>query len=152
MKKILIVLFIGLVTACTVNNNQVDLTTWDEEDVYNFLEEVQQNVREIPVETNALEQVTEQYELFFKPELSKKIVDSNYIKTDDGWKIPDGDAGYIFFVPSSGTENSEVTIDFTKEYIQIREVYDFGMFKEVEYTIGLIDNKPKIIEWKRVFD
>lgn len=142
----------GLLTACSTNNYQVDLSTWDEDDVYNFLEEVQQNVIEVPVETNSLEQVIEQYELFFTPELSKEIVDSNYIKTDDGWKIPDGDAGYIFFVPSRGTEDSDVTIEITKDYINIREVFEFGMFKEIEYKIGLIDNKPKIMEWKRVFD
>ena len=75
-----------------------------------------------------------------------------YIKTDDGWKIPDGDVGYIFVVPSRGTEDSDVTIEFTKDYINIREVFEFGMFKEIEYKIGLIANKPKIMEWKRVFD
>jgi len=26
------------------------------------------------------------------------------------------------------------------------------MFKEIEFTIRIIDKKPKITEWKRVFD
>lgn len=152
MKKILLVLFVILMTACTGNNNQVDFSTWNEDDVYNFLEEVQLKVRELPVETTSKDQVIQQYELYFAPELSKEIVDSLYIETETGWKIPDGDAGYIFFVPSKGTEESEVTIEFTKEYAKIREVYESGMFKEIEYTIGLLDNKPIITEWKQIFD
>lgn len=152
LKKILLVLFVILITACTGSNNQVDFSTWNEDDVYNFLEEVQLQVRELPVETTSRDEVIQQYELYFTPELSKEIVDSLYIQTENGWKIPDGDAGYIFIVPSKGSEESEITVKFTEEYIKIREVYELGMFKEIEYTIGLIDNKPIITEWKRVFD
>jgi hypothetical protein len=89
---------------------------------------------------------------FFSPELSKEIVDSLYEKIENGWKIPDGDAGYIYFVPSRGSEESEVTIEYNKDYIKIRETYEFGMFKEIEYTIRIFDKNPKITEWKRIFD
>ncbi len=151
MKKILLVLFIGFITACT-NTAQVELTHWDEDEVYHFLHEVQEHVRTLPAETNSRDPIIDQYELFFSPELSKEIVDSLYEKTEDGWKIPDGDAGYIYFVPSRGSEESVVTIEYDKDYIKIRETYEFGMFKEIEYTIRMIDKKPKITEWKRIFD
>src|SRR5690606_16154698 len=129
-----------------------DLSAWQEDDVYSFLEEVEQHIRQLHVETDSIEQVIAQYEIYFASQLSNDIVYSNFIETENGWKIPDGDAGYIFFVPSRGTDSSEVTIDFTNDYIKIQEVYEFGMFKEIEYTIELVDGKPKITEWKRVFD
>jgi len=149
----MIILFVGLLTACTANDiKNEDLSAWQEDDVYSFLEEVEQHIRQLPVETDSIEQVIAQYEIYFASQLSKDIVYSNFIETENGWKIPDGDAGYIFFVPSRGTDSSEVTIDFTNDYIKIQEVYEFGMFKEIEYTIELVDGKPKITEWKRVFD
>jgi hypothetical protein len=65
MKKILLVLFIGFITACTSNTTHVDLTTWGEDEVYNFLNEVQENVRTLPAETNSRDHIIDQYELFF---------------------------------------------------------------------------------------
>lgn len=155
MKKILIILLIGLIglmTACSTNDQQVDLSTWNEEDVYRYLEEVRHHIWDIPVETTSIDSVIEQYEQFFHTELSKTIVESNFIKTENGWYIPDGDAGYIFHVPNRDSEQSVVTIDFSNDEIKVKEVYEFGMFKEIEYTVALINGKPKITEWKRVFD
>ena len=152
MKKILLLLLIGFITACTSNTTQLDLTTWGEEEVYDFLNKVQENIRKLPTETNSINHIIEQYELFFSPELSKKIVDSLYEKTGDVWRVPEGDAGYIFFVLGKGSEDNEVTIEYSKEYIKIKETYESGMFKEIEFTIRIIDKKPKITEWKRVFD
>jgi hypothetical protein len=93
----------------------LDLTTWGEEEVYDFLNKVQENIRKLPTETNSINHIIEQYELFFSPELSKKIVDSLYEKTGDVWRVPEGDAGYIFFVPGKGSEDNEVTIEYCRK-------------------------------------
>lgn len=77
----------GILIGCTKDNDtKIDLTTWDEERVYAFLNEVQQYIREIPLETTSEEQITDKYERYFTPELSVKIFESLYIKNDNSWK------------------------------------------------------------------
>jgi hypothetical protein len=125
----------------------VALTTWDEERVYAFLNEIQQYIREIPLETISKEQIIEKYERYFTLELSEKIFDSLYIKTDNGWKVPDGDGGYIFIIPDGKSQGSKVKLEFNKDFIRIRETYEIGMNSAIEYTIHYID-KPVITEWK----
>lgn len=137
-------------SACTINDkNQDDLATWDEEKVFSYLNEVKQHVSNLPVETNSKEKIIEQYEAYFTPELSKKIVDSLYIqKTDNGWRIPDSDGGYIFIVPNRESENSEVAIEYNNNYIKVKESYDYEtwIYTSIEYTIRYED-RPIITEW-----
>lgn len=142
-----------LLSSCTINvneKNQDDLATWDEEKVFSYLNEVHQHVRKLPVETDSKEKIIEQYEVYFTPELSKKIVDSLYIqKTDSGWKIPDSDGGYIFIVPDRESETSEVTIEFNQDYIRVKETYEYWMYTSIEYVIRNED-KPVITEWNLI--
>lgn len=151
MKKSLFILVISLfllLPACTISDrNQDDLTTWDEEKVFSFLNEVNQYVRALPIETDSKEKIIEQYEVYFSSELSKKIVDSLYIQTtDNGWKIPDSDGGYIFIVPNRKSDNSQVTIEYNYDYIKVKESYEYWMYTSIEYTIRYED-KPVITEW-----
>lgn len=153
MKRILVTLVISLallLSACTINDkNQEDLAAWNEEMVFSYLNEVKQHVRNLPVETDSKEKIIEQYEIYFSPELSKKIVDSLYIQnTDNGWRIPDSDGGYIFIVPDRESENSEVNIEYNHDYIKVKESYDSEtwMYTSIEYTIRYED-RPIITEW-----
>lgn len=142
-----------LLSSCAINDNnknQDNLATWNEEKVFSFLNEVNQYVRALPVETDSKEKIIEQYEVYFTPELSKKIVDSLYIqKTDSGWKIPDSDGGYIFIVPDRESENSEVTIEYNQDYIRVKETYENGMYTSIEYVISKED-KLVITEWNLI--
>lgn len=139
-----------LLSSCAINDNnknQDNLATWNEETVFSFLNEVNQYVRGLPVETDSKEKIIEQYEVYFTPELSKKIVDSLYIqKTDSGWKIPDSDGGYIFIVPDHESENSKVTIEYNNDFIKVKETYEYWMYTSIEYTIRYED-RPIITEW-----
>lgn len=128
--------------------NHQDFTEWNEDMVYEFLYEVEKHVRNIPIETSSKEQVIEQYAQYFTLELSEDIFDSLYIENDNGWKVPDGDAGYIFFVPTGEYEGSKVLIEINQSYIKIRETYEneTNMYPAVEYVIRYPDN-PKITEW-----
>jgi hypothetical protein len=128
----------------TAIKEDVDLTTWDDAKVYTFLNEVHEYVRGIPLETTSKEQIIEKYEKYFTHELSGKIFDSLYVKTDQGWKVPDGDGGYFFTVPD---DKNEVKLEFNKDYIIIRETYEIGMFSAIEYTIRHL-GKPVITDWK----
>ncbi|MHA6483601.1 hypothetical protein ACX1C1_17070 [Paenibacillus sp. strain BS8-2] len=149
MKKMLIVLCMLVLAACSSGNRQDDFTAWDEEDVYHFLEEVQLMIRELPVETDSRDSIIQKYETYFAPELSIKIFDSLYNKTDNGWRIPDGDAGYLFVVPGRGTDESDVTIERSRARIIIQEVFASGMYEDNSYTIDWIDNKATITDWKQ---
>lgn len=146
--KILLVSGLSLVLAgCTVNSaKNEDFTAWDEEKVYEFLYEVEQHVRAIPIETTSKEQIIEEYEQYFAPELSEDIFNSLYMENDSGWKVPDGDAGYIFFVPTGTYEGSEVFFEFNADSIRIRETYEINMYSAIEYVIRYPDN-PIIAEW-----
>lgn len=153
MKRSLVFLVISLtllLSTCAINDrNQDDLATWDEEKVFSYLNEVKQHVRNLPVETDSKEKIAEQYEVYFTPELSKKIVDSLYIQeTDNGWKIPDSDGGYIFIVPNRESENSVVTIKYNNDSIKVKESYehDTWIYTSIEYIIRYED-RPVITEW-----
>lgn len=127
----------------------VDLTTWDEQKVYDFMNEVQQFVMELPYETPTKEEMVERYERYFSTELSEMIVDSLYIKqTDTGWQIPDGDGGYMFWALGSDLEGNVVTFDFQQDYIKVKETFEIGMYSFIEYTIRY-QGKPVITEWVR---
>lgn len=145
---LLMVILISMLTGCTNDHDsKIDFTTWDEEKVYAFLNEVHQYVREIPLETKSKEKIIKKYNKYFDPELSEKIFESLYIKNDKGWKVPDGDGGYIFIVPEGEYEGSEVQIEFQKDFIKIRETYEIGMYTAIDYIIRY--NKKTIIsEWK----
>lgn len=125
----------------------VDLTTWDEQKVYDFIDEVKEYVMEIPYIAPTKEDVVAQYEKYFTPEWSKKIVESLYIwQTDSGWEIPPGDGGYMFWGLRNGSETKDITFDFQEDYIRVRETFEMGMYSAIEYTIGY-RGKPVIIDW-----
>jgi hypothetical protein len=132
----------------TAIKEEINLTTWDDEKVYAFLNEVHQYVRLIPMETTSKEQIIEKYEKYFTPELSGKIFDSLYVKTDQGWKVPDGDGGYMFMLPDDEYEGSEVKLEFNKDFIIIRETFEIGLYSAIEYEIRYI-GKPVISDWKQ---
>ncbi|OEH86983.1 hypothetical protein BHU72_01635 [Desulfuribacillus stibiiarsenatis] len=124
-------------------------TTWNEERVYAFLEEVNLHVRQIPYQTNSKEAVIQQYEQYFSPELSETIFNSLYDKTDTGWLVPDSDAGLIFVVLGKSNESSATEFEFKEDSIRIRETYDMGMYNAIEYTISFDTGKPIITDWIR---
>jgi hypothetical protein len=131
------------VSGCKNNDNTIQVfTAWDKAKVYGFLNEVFKYTREIPQEAKTKEEIIKKYERYFSPELSGKIVDSLYIKSDKGWFIPDGDSGYSFYVP----EESELDIEFNKENIIVRESHEIGLYSLIEYTIQF-DGKPIITDW-----
>jgi hypothetical protein len=136
-----------IIATPTDNIEEINLSTWDDRKVYAFLNEVYQYVRGIPLETTSKEQIIEKYEKYFTPELSGKIFDSLYVKTDQGWKVPDGDGGYIFIVPDDKSEGSKVKIELNKDFIIIRDTYEIGLYSAIEYTIRYI-GKPVISDWK----
>jgi len=147
---ILVLLLIVFSTGCTKNEvkGEFDFTSWDEDKVYDYLNEVDQYVKEIPTESNSKEQIVRMYEKYFSPELSQAIFDSLYIKTDNKWNVIQGDSGFIFHVPSeSDSDGSKVSIEFNMEYIRILETSEFGMYSEVEYVIRYTNN-PLITEWR----
>lgn len=147
MKNILIaiILCFSLLVGCSADTSN-DFSTWDEEKVYSFLNEIESYIREIPKETDSKEKIVKLYEKYFSPELSVKIVDSLYDKSDSGWKIPDGDGGYIFTVPNK--EQNEVLIDISKDLILVEEIYESEtwMYSRIKYTI-MYDKRPLITEW-----
>lgn len=147
---LLLMILAFILSSCMNNENKStenNLTTWDEERVYAFLNEVQQYVRGIPHETKSKNAIVKMYEKYFTTELSMKIVESLYIKENSGWKVPDSDGGYIFTIPTGEYEGSELTFEFRDDYIKIRETYEIGMYSAIEYTIGY-KGKPVIIDWK----
>lgn len=127
-------------------NYPADVSAWNEEMVYQFLNDIQEFVNKIPKETTSKEQIIERYEKYFSPELSREIFDSLYMESEGKWKVPDGDAGYIFVVLGRGYEGSEVAFEFSKDFIRIRETYEIGMYSAIEYVIRYSD-KPIITEW-----
>lgn len=103
----LMMILISLLIGCQNKNiGEIDFTTWNEELVYDFLNDVHQYVRKIPLETKSKDEIVKMYNEHFAPELSEKIFKSLYIENDAGWKVPDSDGGYIFIVP---TGNMKVT-------------------------------------------
>jgi hypothetical protein len=131
------------VSGCKNKDTTVnEFTTWDQARVFTFLNEVLEYTRDIPLETESKEVIVKKYERYFTQDLSAKIVDSLYVKSDKGWYIPDGDAGYSFFVPSE----PDVSIEFNKENIKVRETHEIGMYSLLEYTV-IFDDKPIISDW-----
>ncbi|MBO8171935.1 MAG: hypothetical protein H0Z33_08590 [Bacillaceae bacterium] len=125
-----------------------DFTSWDEEQLYDFLQDVKAHTQKSYQLTFVQKaEIIAHYEKFFSPELSKKIVDSLFVQTDEGWKVPDGDAGYIFFVPAKESDNSDVVIDFEEDYIRLKVTFETGMYSAIEYVIEY-DEKPLITEWQ----
>lgn len=145
-------LLITMLLGCTDDVDAKEgLSAWTEEKVLTFLSEVDQYLKDnrIPVETASKEPAIKIYEKYFVPELSRTIVDSFYDKTDTGWKIPDSDAGYHFILPQKGEDGqSQLTFEFGKDAIRVRQTYETGMFTTIEYTIGF-SGKPMIIDWKQ---
>lgn len=139
----IVMLCFSLLVGCSADKSY-DLSKWNEEKVYSFLNEIKSYISEIPIETENKGKIVQLYEKYFSPELSIKIVDSLYVKSDSGWKIPDGDAGYIFIVPNK--EQNKVSITINKDSIIVQEIYDFWMYSKIKYTI-VYDEKPLITEW-----
>jgi maltose-binding protein MalE len=142
---LVVVLCISLLVGCSADKSN-DLSKWNDEKVYSFLNEIQSYIWEMPVETDNKEKIVNLYEKYFSPDLSVKIVDSLYIESDSGWKIPDGDGGYIFIVPNK--EQNEVLITINKDSIIVDEKYapESWMYTKLQYTITY-DKKPLITEW-----
>jgi len=140
-----ILLFSSLFVGCSANNSN-DLSKWDEERVYRFLNEIKSYISDIPIESTNKEDIVKLYEKYFSSELSSTIVDSLYDKTDSGWKIPDGDAGYLFIVPNN--KQNDVTININKDAILVQEKYESEswMYSNIQYTISF-NKKPIITEW-----
>jgi Txe/YoeB family toxin of Txe-Axe toxin-antitoxin module len=135
----------------TSENNNVtdyDFTSWNEKKLYEFLNKVLEYTHQIALKIYpSKEEILTKYQNYFTPELSVKIVDSLFVKTDRGWKVPDGDGGYIFTVPVKGKdEHSDVVIEIQKMFIKLKATYEIGMYSLIQYTIQY-DNKPIITEW-----
>lgn len=146
MRFILIVMLcLSVLVGCSPDKSN-DFSTWDEEKVFSFLNDIRGYISEIPIETDNKEKIVKLYEKYFSPELSAEIVDSLYVESDSSWKIPDGDGGYMFTVPNK--EQNEVKITFNKDSIIIEEIYEpeTWMYSKIQYTITY-DKKPLITEW-----
>lgn len=124
-----------------------DLSAWNAALVEQFLIEVGEFVREIPVESASLEPVVAAYEQYFAPNLSRAIVQSLYVKSDGKWRIPDGDGGYMFTVPNKA--QNEVAIYGGEQAIVVEERYSSWMYAKTQYVITY-DEKPVIAEWRIV--
>ena len=142
---VMLCLCLSLLLGCSPKKSN-DFTTWDEEKVFSFLNEIRSHISEIPIETNNKAKIVKLYEQYFSSELSVKIVDSLYVKSGNGWKIPDGDSGYLFIVPNK--EQNEVKMTFSKDSIIVEEIYEpeTWMYAKIQYTITY-EKKPVITEW-----
>lgn len=140
---LMLILCISLLMGCSADRSN-DFSAWSEESVYRFLNEINRYISEIPIETDNKEDIVKLYEKYFSPELSVKIVDSLYVKTESGWKIPDGDAGYLFVVPNN--EQNEVSIKINNDSIIVQEYYESWMYSKIQYTLSYAQ-RPIITEW-----
>lgn len=142
---LMVMLCFALLVGCSADQSN-DFSTWDEEKVYSFLNEIRSYISEIPIETDNKEKIVKLYEKYFSPEWSVKIVDSLYVQSESGWKIPDGDGGYMFTVPNQ--EQHGVVITINKDSIIVEEKYvpESWMYTKNQYTI-MYDKKPIITEW-----
>ena len=127
--------------------NDYDFTTWNEKKVYDYLNEVNEYTKQIIEKTYpSKEEIIAKYQTYFAPQLSEKIVDALFVKTADGWKVPDGDS-YVFTIPIKGEyEQSDVKIDIQHKFIKLQATYEIGMYSFLQYTIQY-DGKPVITEW-----
>lgn len=149
---IVTVLVVSLASACSSSSNpSIDFSDWNDDQLYAFLHEVKDHLNDLPVETDSIEEIVKKYSIYFSEELSENIVRSLYIQDGDQWKIPDGDGGYIFIVPGAATNSGEVTIEYGEDDITIRESYEEGMYKMIEYKIEY-DERPIITEWIQNYD
>ncbi len=128
--------------------NNYDFTTWNEKKLYDFFYEILEYTNQISMKIYPTkEEIITKYQAYFTSELSVKIVDSLFVKTNGGWRVPDGDGGYIFTVPVKGEyEQSNVEIDIQEKFIRLKATYDIGMYSFIQYTIQY-DSKPIITEW-----
>ena len=143
---LIVMLCLSILVGCSSNKTN-DFSTWDEEEVYRYLNEVQHYVSDMPIETDSKEKIVKLYENYFSPELSVQIVDSLYVvEVDNGWIIPDGDGGYMFSVPNKEQHNVVITIN--ENTIIVEELYEpeTWMYSKMQYTITY-DKKPLITEW-----
>jgi hypothetical protein len=151
---ILIVICSLLLVGCqaeniTPDNGQMDkFTSWNEEKLYRFFEEVlaytQKAYRNIYT-FNTKEEIVSYFSKYFSSEISERIVNSIFIKTDEGWKAPDGGGGYMFAVPRR-SNNIQVEIDFDNEWVRLKATFVTGMYSSIEYVIENYEN-PMITEW-----
>lgn len=153
MKKIklfsLLLLFILIaITGCSQEtiNTDVDLSTWDEDKVYAFFNEVDKHLMTMPTETTSKEEIIQEYEKYFSTELSEEMFNSLYIKTDNGWKVVEGIEA-MFIAPNAEYEGSEVKMEFNEDFIKIKVTYEIGLYSKIEYTIRYQD-RPIITEFK----
>lgn len=122
-----------------------DFTSWDEEKLYRFLNDVLAHTKEKSQKTfKTKEEIVTFYNRYFSSELSKKIVNTLFIETDQGWTVKEGDV-YIFVVPEED-DNSHIVIDFEKDFIRIKAIYEEGMYSSREYVIENPEN-PIITKW-----
>lgn len=135
-------------------NNEVvsssDLSSWNIQRTNAFLREVDQFVREIPIETTSKEQIIEQYEQYFSPELSEHIFHALYFEIEGKWMIPEGGGEYFFRAPNP--EQNEVSIYSNGTSIIVEEKYEYWMYTKIQYTITYENNKPLITQWIRFVD
>ncbi|MDQ0878886.1 hypothetical protein QFZ77_007545 [Paenibacillus sp. V4I3] len=132
------------------NNKETDydFSTWNEKKLYDFMNEVLEYTNQIEMKIYpSREEIITKYQAYFTPKLSVKIVDSLFVKTDDGWKVPVGDGGYNFTIPVKGEyEHSDVVIEIQEKFISLKATYEIGMYSLIQYTIQF-DSKPIITEW-----
>lgn len=142
---LIIMLCFLLLVGCSIDKPN-DFSSWNEENVYDFFNEIQSYIREIPNETDSKEKIIKLYEKYFSSELSNEIVDSLYDKSDVGWKITDGDGGYIFTVPNK--QQNKVLMTINKDSILVEEIYEpeTWMYSKFQYIITY-DKRPLITEW-----
>ncbi|MDF2653426.1 MAG: copper amine oxidase-like protein, partial [Paenibacillus sp.] len=73
-----------------------NFSTWNEKKLYDFFYEILEYTNQISMKIYPTkEEIITKYQAYFTSELSVKIVDSLFVKTNEGWRVPDGDGGYI---------------------------------------------------------
>jgi hypothetical protein len=82
----------GSTDGAIYDQSDYDFTTWNEKKLYDFLNDVLVYTHQIAMKSYpSKEEIMTKYQAYFSPQLSAKIVDSLFLKTDDGWKVPDGE-------------------------------------------------------------
>jgi hypothetical protein len=133
----------NIITSENNNATDYDFTTWNEKKLYDFMNEVKEYTNQVAMKTYITkEEIIPKYQTYFSQQLSEKIVNGLFVKTDDGWKVPAGDT-YVFTVPEKG-EN--VMLEVQKKFITLKATYEIGIYSLIQYTIQY-DSKPIITEW-----
>lgn len=131
------------------NDSDIDFSNWNEERVFKYLAKIKQHINDIPVIVNNRDDAIKKYEKYFTIELSNKIFDSMFVQINNQWRVSDGDAGYIFTVPSREEETNKVDVTIEKDELKVRITYEIGMYSIIEYTIRNQNGEPVITEWKQ---